>query len=168
MTFHAWLSFHPQYFMLFRPKAALFCAHWEIQNLVFMFFPGCVPVFPLALFLDMKRSFDIHGEQHVTLSKQFVNFYGQNFELVLLEPTLCCQLECVFFWRFSEAFIGVHTWHHSNLILRGNWSKKDFIWPTSLWKAFRFFKISQYYPVGTTSFNRVSLINLNFNKAYVR
>ena len=28
--------------MIFRPKAALFCAHWEIQNLVFMtfFFSG--------------------------------------------------------------------------------------------------------------------------------
>ena len=67
---------------------------------VYVFFDGCVTVFPLALFLDKQRSFDIHGEQNATLAQQFVNFCWQSFQLVLLEPTLCCQWELVF-WRIQ-------------------------------------------------------------------
>ena len=32
-------------FAIIRPKAALFCAHWEIQNLVFMFFVKVLSTF---------------------------------------------------------------------------------------------------------------------------
>ena len=125
------------------------------------------PVFPLALFLDKQRSLDIHGEQNATLARQFINFYWQSFELLLLEPTLCCQSGNIFVGRFNEAFTSVHSCHHSNLILRGTWPNKDVIWTTSLYKPFRLIKIWQYYLVGNTSFNQVSSMNLNFNKTYL-
>ena len=42
--------------VIIRPKAALFCAHWEIQNLVFMFFLTVFwrffPVFVMVLVWD--------------------------------------------------------------------------------------------------------------------
>ena len=132
-----------------------------------MFFPGFLRVFLLALFLDKQRSLDIRGEQNATLARQFINFYWQSFELVLLEPTLCCQSVNVFVRRFNEPFTNVHTSHHSNQILRGAWPNNDVIWTTSLYKPFLFIKISQYYLVGNTAFNQVSSMNLNFNKTYL-
>ena len=149
--------------ILIRPKAALFCAHWEIQNLVFMFF---FPVFPLALFLGKQRSLDIHAEQNAIFAQQFVISIGKSLNLCLWSPLFVVN-GSLLFEGFTEAFTGVQIFHHSNLILKGTWSNKAVIWLTSLWKPFRFIKISQYYPVGTTSFNKISLMNLKFNKAYV-
>ena len=154
--------------MLLSGRRPHFFAHTEkFKTLCLCFFSRFLTVFPLALFLHKQRTLDIHEEQNATLARKFVNFYWQSFELLLLEPTLGCQSGNVFVWRFNEAFTSVHSCHHSNLILRGTWPNKDVIWTTSLYKPFRFIKISQYYLVGNTSFNQVSSMNLNFNKTYL-
>ena len=52
-TFRSCKIQNPQ---IFRPKAALFCAHWEIQNLVFMFFSQLFPGFaPATCFSTSKE-----------------------------------------------------------------------------------------------------------------
>ena len=84
----------------------------NLKPCVYAFFDTFLTVFPLALFLDKQRSLDTHGEQNATLARQFVNFYEQSFELLLLELALCCQ------WKFSKLFIEVRICNISDIGLK--------------------------------------------------
>ena len=91
-----------------RPKAALFCAHWEIQNLVFMFF---FPVLPLAFVLLQVKSFGHSQRAKCKRNESMCQFvYAKALNLPF--PLCIWNVLLVCLWRLHWTFHIILS-HHS-------------------------------------------------------